>query len=81
MWRVTSGDGSSTPCGEHRQHRVDVRDHVGLAAAQRDRLQPQQAHVHLGALGVDADALDAAAGAREPDRDLQRPRVADRVDR
>ena len=80
MWCVTSGGGVEHARGHHREHAVDVAEHVGVAAAQRERLQPQQAHVDLGPLGVDADALDGAAGAREPDRALEHPRVADGVD-
>ncbi len=36
--------------------------------------------MHLGALGVDADALHAPAGAGQADRGLERARVADGVD-
>ncbi len=36
--------------------------------------------MHLCALGVHADALNRSAGARQANRAVERPRVADRVD-
>ena len=80
MWWVTSGAGSSLPAGEQLEHRVDVLDHVGVAGAQGQRLDPDDPHVQLDALGVDAGRRDRARLARQPAGELERVGVADRVD-
>ena len=81
MWWVTSGVGSSTPARHHREHAVDVGDHVGVAGAQGQRLDPEQAHVHLArARRRRRCTATRAALARQADRDVERARVADGVD-
>ncbi len=80
MWCVTSGVGSSRPADIIASTWSTWADHVGVAGAHAQRLDPDQPHVHLAALGVDADRLNGAALARQADRELQRARVADGVD-
>ena len=50
--------------GHHRQHPVDVPDHVGVPRLQRQRLDPDDPHVDLDALGVDADGRDTVPALR-----------------
>ena len=81
MWWVTSGVGSTTAGAQHREHAVEVADDVRVAGAQRQRLDPDDAHVDLGALGVDAGHRDAARLARQAAGEVERVRMADRVHR
>ena len=55
--------------------------HVRLAADEREALQPDDPHVHLGALGVDADDRDRSALASHAAGQVERLRVADSLDR
>src|SRR4051794_37836047 len=66
--------------GEQREHAVEVADDVGLAGLHLERLDPHEPHVDLAALGVDADDGDDAGLRGEPDRRLERARVADGLD-
>ena len=47
---------------------------------QRQRLDPGEAHVHLAALGVDADDAHRGAVGGHADGEVERARVADGVD-
>jgi hypothetical protein len=55
----------------HRQHAVHVADHVGVSGLQRQRLDPDDPHVHLDPLGVDADRRHRAGLAGEPAGELE----------
>ena len=80
MWWVTSGRGVEHAGAHEREHAIEVADDVGLAGVQRQRLDPHEAHVHLGALGVDPDDAHRAAVGGHADGEVERARVADRVD-
>ena len=61
-------------------HLVHVADHVGVAGADRQRLDPDHAHVHLHPLRVDADRGHGAGLARQAAGHVERVGVADGVD-
>ena len=65
---------------EHREHPVHVADHVGVAGPQGERLDPHDAHVHLHALGVDADCGHGARLAGQAAGQVERVGVAHGVD-
>ena len=69
------------PGREPLEHRVDVLDHVRVARLQGQRLDPDDAHVDLDPLGVDAGRRDGARLAGQPAGELERVGMADRVDR
>ena len=57
---------------EHREHPVDVADDISVSALDRQRLDPDEAHVDLGGLGVHADRDDGSGLAGKADREVER---------
>ena len=80
MWWVTSGAGVEHAGAHEREHAIEVADDVGLAGVQGQGLDPGEAHVHLAALGVDADDAHRGAVGGHADGEVERARVADGVD-
>src|ERR1022692_2170758 len=66
---------------QHAEHAVHMADHVRVPALQRERLDPDQAHVYLARLRVDADRDDRPGLAGEADCELERVWMTDGVDR
>jgi hypothetical protein len=62
------------------EHRIHVGDDVCVPRDHAERLDPGQAHVDLDPLGVDTDDRDSPAFPGEPDCQLERVGMADRVD-
>ena len=81
MWWVTSGVGSSVPAASIPSTRSTWPITFAWPALERQRLDPDEAHVDLAGLGVDADRDHGAGLAGQPDREVERVGMADRVDR
>ena len=64
----------------HRQHAVDVSDHVRVAGLEGQGLDPDDSHVHLDAFGVNADGGDRARLAGDARGEIEGVRVSDGVD-
>ena len=81
MWWVTNGVGSRRARGEVLEDGIDVLDHVRVPGLQRQCLDPDDPHVDLDPLGIDAGGRDGPGLAGEAAGELERVRMADRVDR